>query len=1058
MSVLQTTFLGTQKTSVIAYHEDDLLIKNCIEVIQFLSLKGQISEILILEIGEAGESAFHISNGLQSGINLDHAIAGLQNITRVDIIGVCSSDLSKVSQQSLSKAIRSKYQNLEISAPPNCVVNDHRLYFPWYREFGSPSDFLTGQADSRLVVIPEDRQNDFAFGTGVSRESGESAFWHLAIEIISAGGYWVTLQGSILERVTQTAVAVGTLGSQIQIIRSFVRSASSPLNAFFEEFETSAELPAPVGSVAAPDPYYLAQVASEKIHSEDFKLRQKNDYEGFQVQIDSSSFLKKLVNRIIADLKALRKTLSKGYSSNIKNVVDEFTQGLIGDNSWLTCLPEPLEGGTGQVTQAEIDDAIEELERTSTIRHETHWDGEDGWGSVLQQTFGVVDGNDSATTIRQEAGNNKWVALDRTALITTEGGEQENLQDAINNLSNVNEAGADARLGLLQLISKKFRDETTRSKQRCENLLKELRSLKPEDQSRSSEEVSKMVTRTFYSALFIMVLAFFVLPNFMHAIFDFHENWRSETKFRWFWFLSFIPSLSFVLILSPSASKQRQNLLLSFFAIYAVFGLAAWDPWDIVNTAAVPVLVLPFIIALIFGLAYGGKSLLKTLAVNKDVDRQNLSDDLSQLDEEENNSARAEEIDTSEEGDGDLEFEMQKSELSEVVADTEWNQIGQRLFRVVRTPYLLILLILALNDSNNLRKGIIQENNHSLFWVIFLFAFVMFFVSFLIIDIIRSRDETRLADWKKRYIWQVEETRFEFQNYKIIENFEIQWLGTASVITRIFNHPYGKKSRNESMPVSKGLEETQLQKLRSNSLELTDSGRKQFEKKSRLELASPGWLTNVYELMKRKYLESESTNVSDAGDLTFPESCPYPVTLEEAIDGSAKGRRWPFCYKVYAGEFDSHIRATTEKKLNEILLKTFLEDPESYRVDASGIGSQLDSNMSLANEFSKILPTGNSVWVPAVFGSAKEINYQTPDDVESFIWWPEAVELPHGAEKHAKDLISTDNYTSNDGMMVQAVRVDISQVLLLNDFFKEGDSGLSGVVDTGHVDQEETDW
>ena len=420
------------------------------------------------------------------------------------------------------------------------------------------------------------------------------------------------------------------------------------MNAFFEEFETSAELPAPVGSVAAPDPYYLAQVASEKIHSEDFKLRQKNDYEGFQVQIDSSSFLKKLVNRIIADLKALRKTLSKGYSSNIKNVVDEFTQGLIGDNSWLTCLPEPLEGGTGQVTQAEIDDAIEELERTSTIRHETHWDGEDGWGSVLQQTFGVVDGNDSATTIRQEVGNNKWVALDRTALITTEGGEQENLQDAINNLSNVNEAGADARLGLLQLISKKFRDETTRSKQRCENLLKELRSLKPEDQSRSSEEVSKMVTRTFYSALFIMVLAFFVLPNFMHAIFDFHENWRSETKFRWFWFLSFIPSLSFVLILSPSASKQRQNLLLSFFAIYAVFGLAAWDPWDIVNTAAVPVLVLPFIIALIFGLAYGGKSLLKTLAVNKDVDRQNLSDDLSQLDEEENNSARAEEIDTSE--------------------------------------------------------------------------------------------------------------------------------------------------------------------------------------------------------------------------------------------------------------------------------------------------------------------------------------------------------------------------------------------------------------------------
>ncbi len=1054
MSVLQTTLLGNQKTSVIVYHEDDLLVKSCIEVIQSLSLKGQISEILLLEIGESKESAFHISKGLKVVINLDHVIAGLQNITRVDIIGVCSADLRDVSQQHLSNAIRSKYENLEISAPPNCVVNDHRLYFPWYREFGSPTDFLSGQADSRLVVIPEDRQNDFAFGTGMSRENGESVLWHLAIEIICAGGYWVTLQGSILEKVTQSAV--GTSGSQIQIVRSFVRSASSPLNAYFQEFETSLELPAPVGSVAAPDPYYLAQVASEKIHSEDFKLRQKNDYESFQVSIDSSSFLKQLANRIVADFKALRKTLSDGYSSNIKNVVNEFTQGLIGDNSWLTCLPEPLAGEMGPVTQAEIDDAIEELERTSIVRHETRWDGEDGWGSVLQETFGVVDGNESAMAIRQEAGNNKWVALDRAALMSTKGGKHENLQDAINDLTNFDEAvGNDARLGLLQLISKKFRYETSKSKQRCEDLLKELRSLKPEEQNRSSDEVSKIVTRTFYSALFVMVLAFFVLPNFMHTIFDFHENWRSENKFRWFWFLSFFPSLSLVLILSPSVSKQRQNLLLAFFAIYAAFGLAAWDPWDIVNVAAVPVLVLPFIIVIIFSLGYGGKSLLRTLAMNKDLGQQGPYDDSDQISEGEVNAIAEDEINASE--DEDLESEKQEPELSEVVSETEWNQIGQRLFRVVRTPYIMILLILALNDSNNLRRGVIQNNNN-LFWVIFIFASVMFIVSFLIIDIIRSRDETRLADWKRRYIWHVEETRFEFQNYKIIENFEIQWLGTAAVITRIFNYPYGKEPFNESIPESELLEETQVQKLRSTSLELTDSGRKQFEARSRLELASPGWLTNMYELMKRKYLETESVNAADANDLTFPESCPYPVTLEEAVTGSAKGRRWPFCYKVYAGEFDSHIRLTTEKKLNEILLKTFLEDPESYRVNTSEFGSQPEGNVTLASEFSKILPDGNSAWVPAVFGNANEINYQTPGDVESFIWWPEAVELSSAADKHAGGMIITDNYTSNDGMMVQAVRVDISQVLLLNEFFTESNSGLPKGVDTGHLNEEETDW
>ena len=146
-------------------------------------------------------------------------------------------------------------------------------------------------------------------------------------------------------------------------------------------------------------------------------------------------------------------------------------------------MPSEPAGEMGPVTQAEIDDAIEELERTSTVRHETRWDGEDGWGSVLQETFGVVDGNESAMAIRQEAGNNKWVALDRAALMSTKGGKHENLQDAINDLTNFDEAvGNDARLGLLQLISKKFRYETSKSKQRCEDLLKELRSLKPEEQ------------------------------------------------------------------------------------------------------------------------------------------------------------------------------------------------------------------------------------------------------------------------------------------------------------------------------------------------------------------------------------------------------------------------------------------------------------------------------------------------------------------------------------------------------------------------------------------------
>ena len=91
------------------------------------------------------------------------------------------------------------------------------------------------------------------------------------------------------------------------------------------------------------------------------------------------------------------------------------------------------------------------------------------------------------------------------------------------------------------------------------------------------------------------------------------------------------------------------------------------------------------------------------------------------------------------------------------------------------------------------------------------------------------------------------------------------------------------------------------------------------------------------------------------------------------MNGSAKGRRWPFCYRGYNGDFDGHIRTTTEQKLNEILLKTFLDDPNSYQVGITSYGIQNESSDSLANDFSKILPSENSSWVPAVFGSASEL-------------------------------------------------------------------------------------
>ena len=109
--------------------------------------------------------------------------------------------------------------------------------------------------------------------------------------------------------------------------------------------------------------------------------------------------------------------------------------------------------------------------------------------------------------------------------------------------------------------------------------------------------------------------------------------------------------------------------------------------------------------------------------------------------------------------------------------------------------------------------------------------FGLFLVSFVIVDITRQREETKIALWKGEYQWLVEETKLEFRNYKIVETFEIQWLGTASVIARIFAFPFGKMPNQAEIEEASESKRVPLMKFQSTELELTESGEKEFKTK-----------------------------------------------------------------------------------------------------------------------------------------------------------------------------------------------------------------------------------
>ena len=122
-----------------------------------------------------------------------------------------------------------------------------------------------------------------------------------------------------------------------------------------------------------------------------------------------------------------------------------------------------------------------------------------------------------------------------------------------------------------------------------------------------------------------------------------------------------------------------------------------------------------------------------------------------------------------------------------------------------------------------------------------------------------------------------------------------------------------------------------------------------------------------------------------------------------------------------------------------MMLKTFVENPASYSIRIQDGGLNLEKVENLTDAFTKILPSEISTWVPAVFGSPETINHQVSNELESIIWWPKAINIPESQEGSNNLLHVSENYSHAEGVIVQAVRVDLSNILLLSDFYSPGE-------------------
>ena len=1075
----QVTKDGSPRVTIIFFSEDDPVIENGLGVIQELSEHGEVANCIVQTVGSSSSMASILEGGKRRNIQLFDELARYENLSRIDFVAVCSSRLSDESQVQLIGSVSDSKLDLEVLAAGNKTeIKDNRIYFPQYQELGAPEKFLTENASARLVVLPTDKASDLATAAPLyfqdPKTTDEAKYhWHVATEILSICGLWKSQVGSALEEIQQPPT--GASSQPFQLVRSFARTAQTSLEEIGSDKDSffSENLAVPSSKIPAPNPFFVAQHAAEIIHHKNFRL-QPPESMGTGKSMGGVDLIKQVMKRIWRDFLSLPSTIRYGIQSQLDSATAETAQQIIGEDSWVQVALETPEAIDEDLSDEKIQEAIGLLESQSEKPTNISMYGSE-WKQVLEYSLGIVDGAEQVAELRQSAGNDRWVTVEVQALAPDFSDDlsvmAENLgiRDIGSSTQEVKLASKESK-DLLALVSKKFQDQAEEANRRLQNTMESLRSLsKPE--SEENEVASKTVRLLFISTFFLFL---FVIAAFSPLQNSFETNWDMGAKVIALLIPTGLLLFPISLLFSPVDSKQRQNFVLFstllIFALVIVGSMFATELSRSLSQVVMPIVITAVVVSAVLRIwvihteeeeddkwhRLASKACIvmlpifvlvasvftlntrsyepNTRSINSvDFDELDTNEKLSliQLVDDQNDVARADDDDEltllGTTFKDDFNFLKENKHIDESGDSLLYGKIGPRkraLYGIEVTPFD------RWNDLKSDLEGDYFDDNKTWLWVSLPLLAILFITSGIILSVARQREENLFNDWRKRFIWLVQEAKVHAKERRLCENYRVQWLGTALVLARLVHYPHGKSTSKDQSLTSNPRPTPATQKLRTISLRPTASGAEIFRETATDKISEPGWLTNQYYKMSSAFLRKETGYTDQVqASAVMPELCPYPVSLSEALGGEANGRRWPFCYQVYEGTFDADLRLAVTEKLTEALLETYLEHPNSYEADGSS------SEGSLGKLFGDLIPLDEQRWAPAIFGSNVAANFQGRSrNMTSTIWWPnDMIQASVEQDETWRNIVKATTSTTEESIFSQVIRVDISDVIKLSD-------------------------
>lgn len=967
------------------------------EVLEGFAEGALIDPVLILVEDNEGFEANLISN---KGVVKINALEYLSSLSRTDVVTlsvVVGPQTEGLSLESVAGRMERRADQIRSMVSQATEVREIRIFAPEFERQSPPIGFFANGAIN-VMLMPEDRASDIA----VARPASSADDWfvgHVVVETASLLGLWSAIDEPPV--MSHTPLAGGLGDPLIFMFRSFCRLVRGPEAVAAELLPNENTLPTPAGFLPAPDPEWLARHHAKAIFPDEFLFQcpEFDDPRGSHTPIE---VLRRYISEFFKTFVQLPRFLARGFVADLDQSLGRSLQGLYGEHSWIRV--ELAEGESANeeemaVSEDEIKNRLAIVSERPTLAVASPVI----WTTLVHDVLGAADGSDNAKRIQQASVSKAFVLVDKEFLGYSQDStavELARMATAVPEIE-ISDGSSDHDVvelpreqpndnsGLLSSLTSCFTSQVEECRVQLDRSVAEVLNSKQRRADFSSGTARGVVIASL--AAFTSLLLVVVSTTQLRTVFSF-DSISGLSRARLWVLLTLAVGYIISLCLVPKKSIRMQTFVVVATSMFTA-SLAA--------------------VVLFFPPIYRG--VRRILDWSGDAPIYGVT--------------------------GAVVAVGVVALLRHLVKSPTKGSLSIRILVVTLYLYLLLGGLVALSREGSVVQVMGPGARDKLQVFVLVVGLSTIFACLSVVTAVRVREQNSFDLWLARLKWNIKVAEYSAAEEKLLSTRVVQWLGTATVLSRLMWFPLGKGSIVESNVVSR-VEALQLQKFKMAEVVLADRGKEAFTARIRRLVSGKGWLTSQYERVAGQFgreLTLRSGLLDGDVQAVRPETCSFPESASAILAGKVSSRRWEFALEFEEGAYDSVLAERVNLDDQNTLFAAVLNDSSMYQLRGSTLGSISEFLDEVAVHARPSVPPSAVRAAPVALAGAG-------GSLDASIWWPSSVlTQPSG------DSPSAAYESSLIGSLLVAMRCDWSNAIEFSQLAGVGRSGVDRAVQSERV-------